>query len=284
LDDVLEPIDLPAQQPSPIYTKIEEGRMVLDAGRHLHPFLRGEVIDETRRYLQRELSDLGEALRTSNVDRRYVSSFDRLVELIGFRDDAGAISFGLHVRTLSALTKQIENELSEILVVKIGSTLTHAAYFASQYKDWVEFLQNAQSYPSRQVVEDEIEGALNSVADVLAKSPQSVDEEIPESIRFISALLKGDSEDRVSAIFAGVRGVENICISAIRYAYDEAIHLVQDAGKKARPTLVRIGALAIIGVALAVISNFMPVIKSASELNWILENLPRIERISKILK
>jgi hypothetical protein len=106
-------------------------------------------------------------------------------------------------------------------------------------------------------------------------------------IGFIRNLFPDDNSRMVTAlnaIYAGVRGVENICISAIKYAYEQAILVLQDAGSKARPTLVKIGAVAIIAVALAVISNSMPIIKSASELNWILENLPQIEKISRILK
>ena len=111
-----------------------------------------------------------------------------------------------------------------------------------------------------------------------------MDQRIPESIRLITILLKGTREDRINAVYAGVRGVENICISTVKYAYDQAIQLLKDSGNKARPTLVRLGAAAIIGIALTVISTFMPVIKNASELNWIIENLPRIEKIAHILK
>jgi hypothetical protein len=59
--------------------------------------------------------------------------------------------------------------------------------------------------------------------------------------------------------------------------------LLQDSGAKARPALVRIGAALIIGVAINVISNFLPVIKNAPELNWILENLSKIEKIKNTL-
>lgn len=281
---VLEPIDIPEQRASPIYTKVEAERLTLDSGHPLHPFLRKEGVDETRKYLRQQLAELSATLRESNVDRKYVEAFSKLVELIGFEDDAGAISFGLHVRLISHLTKGIEGELSDVLIVQIASTLTHSAYFASQYKDWVEFLHNAQAYPSRQVVETDIEAVLDSVASALSESSESVDERIPESIRFISRMLKGAREDRINAIYAGVRGLENICISTIKYAYEQAILFLQDAGSKARPTLVRLGAVAMIRVALAVISNSMPLIKNATELNWILENLPRIEKLKHILK
>ncbi|TKT72171.1 hypothetical protein YH63_012485 [Afipia massiliensis] len=283
-DANLLPMDLPEQQASPIYTKIVSDRVVLDEGHPLHSFLRKEGVDETRRYLQKELERLNDILKASNVDRKYLDSFVRLTELIGFKDDAGAISFGLHVQMVSHLTKAAEQELSEVLVVQIGSTLTHSAYFASQYKDWVDFLQSAHSYPSRQLVENDIQEALDNVARTLAEKPESVDPRIPESIRFISSMMRGTSEERVNAIYAGVRGVENICIATIKYAYDEAVRFVQDAGKKARPALVKIGSVVIIGVALTVIYNFMPVIKGAPELRWILENLQTIEKISRLLK
>ena len=78
-------------------------------------------------------------------------------------------------------------------------------------------------------------------------------------------------------------GVENFCIATIKYSYEQAKRFVQDSASKARPKLVTIGAATIIVLALQVISNFMPVIKNASELNWIIENLPHIEKISKSL-
>jgi len=280
----LEKIDIPEQKSSPIYTKVENNRVVLDSGHALHPFLRREGVAQTRAYLRNELSELSDGLRLSNVDRKYVDVFAKLPLLIAFEDDAGAISFGLHVRLVSQLTKHIEGEISDVLAVQIASTLTHAAYFASQYKDWVEFLRNALDYPSRLAIEGEIENALEAVAETLAQSADTVDQRIPESIRLITSLMKGTREDRINAIYAGVRGVENICVSMIKYAYDQAVQLLKDSGNKARPMLVRIGAVTIIGIALTVIATFMPVIKNASELNWIIENLPRIEKIGHILK
>jgi hypothetical protein len=280
----LERIEIPEQQSSPIYTKVESDRIVLDAGRALHPFLRREAVTETRRYLRRELSELNESLGNSNVDPRFLAAFNKLKGFIDFEDDAGAISFGLHVRSVARLAIKLEDELSDVLNVQIASTLTHASYFASQYKDWVEFLHNAQQYPARANIENEIDKALDDVTATLTENPETVDERIPHSIQLISGLLKGSTEDRTNAIYAGVRGVENICIVSIKFAYNEALRLLQDAGIKARPALVRIGAAVIVGLALTVISNFLPVIKNASELNWILENLPRIENLQRILK
>jgi hypothetical protein len=280
----IDAIAIPDQQPSPIYTKVEADRIVLDEGHPIHAFLRKGAVDETRNYLRKELVELGETLKTSNLDRKYVETFLKLTELINFKDDSGAISFGLHVRLVSSLTKEIERELSEILTVKIGATLTHSAYFASQYKDWVEFLANAQAYSSRQSVENSIEAVMSDVTILLEKNSQSVDERIPQSLRFISMMLKGTQEDRKNAIYAGVRGLENICISALKYSYEQALLLIQDAGRKARPTLVRVGAVTIVALALALISNSMPLIRTAPELGWILENLPRIEKLGRVLR
>lgn len=279
----LEPLSLPEQKSSPIYTKVENNRITLDQGHSLHPFLRKEAIAQTRSYLRRELSELESALRGSNVDRKYVEAFARLQTLIDFKDDAGAISFGLHVKLISNITSKIEAELSDVLNIQISSTLTHSAYFAAQYKDWVEFLQNAQSYPSREQIDEQIDSALARVEATLSSNSENVDEEIPKSFQLVRSILTGTSEDRKQAIYAGVRGVENVCIAAITFAYEEAKRLTHDSASKARPTLVRLGAGAIIMIALSVISNFMPVIKNAAELNWILDNLPKIEKIGKIL-
>jgi hypothetical protein len=97
-------------------------------------------------------------------------------------------------------------------------------------------------------------------------------------------LSGGSADDRTQAIYAGVRSVENFCIATIKYSYEQAKLFLQDAAGKARPKLVTLGAATIIVLALQVISNFMPVIRNASELNWIVENLPNIEKISKILR
>lgn len=282
-DSELGLLVLPEQQSSPIYTKIENDRIILDSGHSLHPLLRKEAIGRTRDYLQKELSELDATLRDSNIDRKYVETFARLGILIKFEDDAGAIAFGLHAKLLSNLTAKIENELADVLNVRISSTLTHAAYFASQYKDWIDFVQNSQSYPSRDAIDSEIDKALAEVETRLLNSSDTVDERIPQTLQFVRNILSGTAEDRKQAIYAGVRGVENLCITAITYSYDQAKRLIQDSAKKARPALVGLGAAAIIIIALNVISDFMPVIRNAPELNWILENLPKIEKIGKIL-
>ena len=206
-DDInIVPLILPDQQSSLIYTKVEHDRVVLDSGHPLHPFLRKEAIAETRQYLRDELAEIDKALKTSNVDRKYVEAFSQLSELIRFKDDAGAISFGLHIKMISHLTKKIEEELSEILNVQIASTLTHSAYFASQYKDWMEFVHNAQSYPPRDAIENRIEAALADVTETLQSNPHTVDERIPHSISVLLLMLSdGNAEDRMQAIYAGVR-------------------------------------------------------------------------------
>jgi hypothetical protein len=222
-------------------------------------------------------------LKDSNVDKRYVDAFSRLKGLLEFKDDSEAIAFGLHVRLVSNLTTKLENEIADVLSVHLAATLTHASYFASQYKDWVEFVQNAQSYPSREAIDGHIEDALTQVEGTLIENADSVDEKIPQSLRFIRSVLSGTAEDRKQAIYAAVTGVENVCIAAITYAFDQAMKLVQDAATAARPKLVKIGSAVIIVVALSIITNFMPVIKNASELSWILENLPKIEKLSRFL-
>ena len=172
VDSNIEPLKLPDQKPSPIYTKIEKDRVVLDAGRALHPFLRKEGINETRRYLKTELVKVFEALDASNVDQRYVDAFKALTALINFKHDAGAISFGLHVRMVSQLTQKIEAELSDILNTQIAATLTHASYFASQYKDWMDFIHYAQNYPSSEAIEKQIDQALANVTITLGHLEQ----------------------------------------------------------------------------------------------------------------
>jgi hypothetical protein len=276
-------INLPDQKSSPIYAKVDGGRVILDAGHSLHPLLHKQGVNETRRYLRGELSEIDKALKSSNVDRRYVDAFSLLIDLIEFKDDAGAISFGLHIRMVSQLSKKIEDEMSEILSIQVSSTLTHGAYFASQYKDWMEFLQNARDYEPRTLVESEMSGSLTDVSNVLRNNPAVVDERIPQSIQVISTMLAGSDEDRMNAVYAGVRSVENICISAIKYSSDQAKQLLQAAGTKARPALVTMGAAAIIILALQVIASFMPVIQNAPELGWILENLSHIKNIARVL-
>jgi hypothetical protein len=276
--------NVPDQHPSPIYAKVEADKILLDAGHALHPLLKRGALARTKDYLQQELGDVGRSLKTSNVDPRLLDTFLKLGHLLEFKDDAGAIALGLHVRLVSHVMKSIEDELSDVLALQISSTLTHVSYFASQYKDWIEFIKNAQHYPAREVVELEIEQALQRVGNTLAAHSVVVDERIPESFRLITQLLRGEKEDRVNAVYAGIRGFENVCIVAVRYAFEEATKFLRDVGTRARPSLVTIGAGAIIYITVSIISDFLPVIKSAPELSWILENMPRIEKINQILK
>jgi hypothetical protein len=67
IEPEIAPIDLPDQRSSPIYTKIENDRIVLDAGHRLHPFLRKEAISQTRSYLREEFSELEQKLSTHPV-------------------------------------------------------------------------------------------------------------------------------------------------------------------------------------------------------------------------
>jgi hypothetical protein len=276
--------NIPEQRSSPIYAKVEFQKIVLDEGSASHPLLRKEALTQTKMYLGQELDELGGALERSNVDKRFVHAFRKIRTLIDFEDDAGAINLGLQARAVGQMVKSVEQELSDVLVLQISSTLTHTSYFASQYQDWVNFVRNARDYPARAVVDNAIDRALEDMNRTLSSYPDSVDSRIPESIRFISALLGGDPVDRQNAIYAGVRGFENICIVAARFAYEQAVFYLRDSGSKARPTLVKVGAAVIVALTLSIVADFMPVITKAPELSWILENLPRLERINQIFK
>ena len=276
--------NVPNQRSSPIYAKIENQKIVLDEGAALRPLLHKEALAQTKNYLKRELAELGQALDQSNVDKRFVQTFKKIQELIEFEDDAGAISLGLQTRAAGEVFRGVQHELSDVLALQISSILTHTSYFVSQYEDWVDFLRNAREYPARKFVEDAIDRAIEDVSSTLLSNSESVDVRIPELFAMISTLLKGDSVDRQNALFAGIRGFENICIVASKYAYEQALAYVRDAGNKARPTLVKIGAAVIIVLGLSLVADFMPVITKAPELHWILENLPQLERINQLLK
>jgi hypothetical protein len=40
-------------------------------------------------------------------------------------------------------------------------------------------------------------------------------------------MLSGNTEDRTQAMYAGVRSIENFCIAAIKYSYEQAKRLVE---------------------------------------------------------
>jgi hypothetical protein len=284
LDSEFSPDNIPEQSPSAIYAKVEDKKIVLDEGAGLHPLLRPGALEQTRAYLMQEVEVISIELEKSNVDRRFVNTFKILRGRLSFQDDAGAISLGLHVRAILQILKSVQDEISDILTAQLAANLTHISYFASQYQDWVDFVRNAQTYPGRELVEGEIEKAIENLNITLGSNPETVDKRIPESFHLFTKLLDGDVDDRRNAIYATVRGFENICIATIRFVYAEAVQFLKDSTNKARSTLVNVAAATIVVLTLALIADFMPVIKSAPELNWLLENLPRLEKISNLFK
>ncbi len=276
--------NVPAQRASPIYAKIENQKIVLDEGATLHPLLQKDALQNARVHLKHQLEDLASVLDDSNVDKRFVRAFKQLSLLVVFEDDAGVINLGLQTNLIIAMTKGLESEISEVLSLQISSTLTNVSHYASQYKDWVDFTRNARDYPARNAIETEIDKAIENLERTLSSSSEVVDAKIPASFVLIGQLLKGDANDRRNAMYASIRGFENICIAASKYAYEQAVAYLQDAGAKARPTLVKIGAALIVALSLSIVADFMPVITKAPELHWILENLPQLEKISRILK
>jgi hypothetical protein len=115
--------NVPDQRPSPIYAKIEGQKIVLDFGRTLQPLLSIHSIERTKSYLKEELVLLVDSLQTSNVDRRLTLEISKLLKLVEFDDDSGAIVLGLHTRKVSNMTSTIEHEISSVLAVQVSSTL-----------------------------------------------------------------------------------------------------------------------------------------------------------------
>jgi hypothetical protein len=60
--------------------------------------------------------------------------------------------------------------------------------------------------------------------------------------------------------------------------------LLKETGEKVRNYTARTIAAAIIVLTMGMIGSFMPVIRAAPELNWILENLPKIEKLKELIK
>jgi hypothetical protein len=283
-DDELVPTNVPDQKPSPIYAKIEGSKIVMDSGRTLQPLLSVHSLERTRLYLKGELLQLIESLQASNVDRRLIVEIFKLGELLKFEDDAGAIVLGLHTKKVIQMALQIEHEISAVLGVQVSSTLTQLSHFAAQYKDWIEFLRNAAQYPAKQAVEGSIDGAVERFVEVLAANPDNVDRRIPATVKLIEGSLSEDSEIRSGAIYAAVRGFENVCIVAVKFAFDQVIALLKETTEKVRNYSAKILAVTIVTLAIGMITSFMPVIKAAPELNWVLENLPKIEKIRELIK
>ena len=282
--DDLSPINVPDQKPSPIYAKIEGQKIVLDSGRTLQPLLSINSIERTKSYLKEELVQLVDSLQSSNVDRRLTFEVSKLLKLMEFEDDSGAIVLGLHTRKVSSMSLQIEHEISSVLAVQISSTLTQISHFASQYKDWIDFLRNASQYPAREAVEGSIDLSIEKFVEVLAAHPANVDDKIIETVKLIEGSLADGSEIRSGAIYAAVRGFENVCIVAVKFAFDQMLALLKETGEKLRNYAAKTIAAAIIVLTMGMIGSFMPVIRAAPELNWILENLPKIEKLKELIK
>jgi hypothetical protein len=282
--DDFTPTNVPEQKPSPIYAKVEGQKIVLDSGRALQPLLSVNSLSQTRKYLKDEVVQLIDALESSNVDRRLTFEFSKLSGLIEFGDDAGAIILGLHTKKVMHMASKIEQEVSAVLAVQISSTLTQLSHFASQYLDWVEFLRNAAQYPARQAVEGLIDASVEKFIGVLAENSDNVDERIPATVKLIENSLVEDRETRTGAIYAAVRGFENICIVAVKFAFEQVVALLRETAEKVRSYSAKILAAAIVTLAIGIIGSFMPVIKAAPELNWVLENLPKIEKIKELIK
>jgi hypothetical protein len=204
--DELSPTNVPDQKPSPIYAKIEGQKIVLDSGRTLQPLLSAHSIERTKSYLRGELIQLVDSLKSSNVDTRITFEISKLSNLMEFDDDSGAIILGLHTRKVSNMALQIEHEISAVLAVQVSSTLTQVSHFASQYKDWIDFLRNAAQYPPRQAIDGSIDISVEKFADVLAENPASVDEKILATMKLIESSLTDNREIRAGAIYAAVRG------------------------------------------------------------------------------
>ncbi|MBR2120356.1 MAG: hypothetical protein IJ935_17240 [Afipia sp.] len=282
--DEFAPINLPEQKPSPIYARVEGQKIVLDSGKSLHPLLSVSALDRTKAYLKEELSQLVAALRSSNVDRRIVAEFSKLISFIDFEDDAGAIILGLHARKVMQIGSMVEQEVSSVLSIQITSTLMQVSHFSSQYKDWVDFIRNALQYSARDAVEDKIDGAVKDFIEILASNPNSIDQRIPEVVKSIEGSLAQEEETRAGAIYALIRGFENICIVAVKFAFDEANKLVSETAKNIRGMAAKALAVTVVGLALTMIYSFMPVINVAPELSWITEIISKIEKIKDILK
>jgi hypothetical protein len=223
-------------------------------------------------------------LQSSNVDRRLTLEISKLSILLEFEDDSGAIILGLHTKKVSNMASQIEHEISPVLTVQVSSTLTQVSHFASQYKDWIDFLRNAAQYPAMQAIEGSIDSSVGKFANVLAANPANVDERILTTVKLIENSLTDGTEIREGAIYAAVRGFENICIVAVKFAFDQVIALLKETGEKLRRYAATTIAAAIVVLTMGMIGSFMPVIKAAPELNWILENLPKIEKLRDLIK
>ena len=129
--------------------RIQDSKIVPDEGHSAIPLLRESAIRSTREYLKSEIDRVTNLLIKSNLDPKFQEVFSKLRSLVEFEDDAGAISLGLHARMVSNMLPPLEEEISALLFMQVSAVVIGISSFASQYRDWIDFTQNALNYPPK---------------------------------------------------------------------------------------------------------------------------------------
>jgi hypothetical protein len=179
-------------------------------------------------YLAEQYHAVASDLEAANTDKRTVSFFREAEALLQDWSITTLLSFGAHLYLLESSVGPLRHELSDPLAQRVDAVVRNSRMFINSFEEW-------HAYVRQSVVLDieigghttDIVAATEAGAETLAESHDSVDPEIPHSLREFAATAsrKGSEQSVAVGIMSALRSFTNISISFVGYIISNAKNL-----------------------------------------------------------
>ncbi len=239
----------PPQKVGPIEFVFRDGMLRIqqiasspaDADRH--------NVEQAREALLEIGGSLYAELASSNADRRILETLSDLQTRI--RSGANVIALGVANIACQLVFATCEDELAPAVVARLQAYSINLGMFVGQFPEWIRYSENAAiaEYSPQDI--DAIHSAGRDLADNLKSAAETVDPEIPRTIRWMVAAIKNPSMAAKRSVFAAIRTIENF-VSVVFKTFGELLGSVKDGAKKG--TVVAVSGVVVVALLTAAVN------------------------------
>lgn len=206
-------------------------------------------------------------LKQTNCDRRFLDNIQELQTKLETIEDI--IQLGIVNQRCEELRKQFEAELPDVVAAGLRSHLSSVGMYLAQFPDWLRFTENAATVELDEADIRRSKEVANEIVLRFERMPESVDAEVPKTIKLINDAIADPRNTSRRAAYALLVTLENLAGLLMRQSTHAMGELVAETAKKAAGPISRVLAITLTTVVVGWIGQLLPVYAKLPDALWL---------------
>ncbi|WQP07342.1 hypothetical protein U8C39_16875 [Sinorhizobium meliloti] len=206
-------------------------------------------------------------IKQTNCDRRFLDNIQELQTKLETIQDI--IQLGIVNQRCEELRKQFEAELPDVVAAGLRSHLSSVGMYLAQFPDWLRFTENAASVELDEADIRRSKEVANEIVLRFEKMAESVDAEVPKTIKLINDAIADPRNTSRRAAYALLVTLENLVGLLMRQSTHAMGELVSETAKKVVGPISRVLAITLTTVVVGWIGQLLPVYAKLPDALWL---------------